>query len=127
MVLIDTHILFWFLNGDDRVGPGSRKFIERSAPVYFSAMSILELGIKGQKDLRLRPLEIYETAKNQGFEELPLEVSGLHGVIEKPLFPRHDPFDQALISQAQAHRLDFLTADQKLLSLGLDFVIDATR
>ncbi|MEY3561928.1 MAG: hypothetical protein RL068_1080, partial [Actinomycetota bacterium] len=38
-----------------------------------------------------------------------------------------DPFDWMLVSQALANEADFYTSDMRLLSLGLDFVKDATR
>lgn len=127
MVLVDTHALLWYLDSDDRMGSSARRLVEKPTPIYFSAVSILEIAVKGQKEPVLQNVDIAKLASSHGFEELILSTKSLHGLIENPLFPRHDPFDQALISQAKAHRLDFLTADQKLLSLGLDFVIDATR
>jgi PIN domain nuclease of toxin-antitoxin system len=39
----------------------------------------------------------------------------------------HDPFDRMILAQASAERCQLLTADQRLLSLDLDFVVDATR
>ena len=40
---------------------------------------------------------------------------------------RHDPFDRMLLAQAKAEGLKLMTADRKLLKLGLDFVIDARQ
>ena len=40
---------------------------------------------------------------------------------------RHDPFDRLLVAQATRAGLRLLTADQVLLGLGRDFIIDASR
>jgi PIN domain nuclease of toxin-antitoxin system len=40
---------------------------------------------------------------------------------------RHDPFDRLLVAQATRAGLRLLTADQVLLGLGRDFIIDANR
>lgn len=38
-----------------------------------------------------------------------------------------DPFDRILLAQAKVERPTFLTADRRLLTLGYDWVADATR
>ena len=38
---------------------------------------------------------------------------------------KHDPFDRMLLAQAKAEGLQLMTADRKLIELGLDFIIDA--
>jgi PIN domain nuclease of toxin-antitoxin system len=40
---------------------------------------------------------------------------------------RHDPFDRLLVAQAACAGLRLLTADQVLLGLDRDFIIDASR
>lgn len=40
---------------------------------------------------------------------------------------RHDPFDSLLLAQARVERMPFLTADRKLLELGVADVVDARR
>lgn len=42
-----------------------------------------------------------------------------------PELVRHDPFDRMLLAQALSEGLAFMTADQTLLDLGLDYVVDA--
>jgi PIN domain nuclease of toxin-antitoxin system len=37
----------------------------------------------------------------------------------------HDPFDRALLAQALSRHLPFVTADEKIIELGLPLVIDA--
>jgi len=49
-----------------------------------------------------------------------LELSGF------PSLMKHDPMDRILLCQAARHNVRFLTADQKLLALGLDWIVDAT-
>jgi PIN domain nuclease of toxin-antitoxin system len=44
-----------------------------------------------------------------------------------PELTRHDPFDRLLVAQASRTGLQLLTADQVLLDLGRDFILDASR
>ena len=44
-----------------------------------------------------------------------------------PELVRHDPFDRLLVAQAARAGLRLLTADQILLALGRDFIIDANQ
>lgn len=62
----------------------------------------------------------------QGLRQLPLVGEHSESIAEFPELIGHDPFDRVLLAQAKVERLDFLTADRRLLALGYDWIVDAT-
>jgi PIN domain nuclease of toxin-antitoxin system len=110
-LLLDTHVFLWWWAGDRKLGAAMRRSIGASEDVFVSAISAWEIVIK----LGLGKLEfegsIGEAIESCGFSELPLLVK--HTEILRGL-PRHhgDPFDRALIAQAQAEALTIATHDR---------------
>ena len=46
-ILCDTHILIWFLTGDDQLSVKARAIIENEEnEIYFSLVSVWEISIK---------------------------------------------------------------------------------
>jgi PIN domain nuclease of toxin-antitoxin system len=112
-LLLDTHVLLWWLADDRRLKAQERRAIaNREALVYVSAVSIWEIAIKK----RLGRLEVDTEVlgreiEHVGMTELP--VRWRHSKATAAL-PRHhdDPFDLMLIAQAQAEGLTVVTYDR---------------
>jgi PIN domain nuclease of toxin-antitoxin system len=112
-LLLDTHVLLWWLADDRRLEAQERRAIaNRDALVYVSAVSIWEIAIKK----RLGRLEVdtevlAREIEHLGMTELP--VRWRHSTATAAL-PRHhdDPFDLMLIAQAQAEGLTVVTYDR---------------
>lgn len=123
MILLDTHVLIWWLTDFNRLGQKTLEMIQESELVHYSAASVFEIEIKKQKLYRM-PKKTSEAFQNQGFAEIPIsaadveQISGLN-------MAGHDPFDQLLLAQSVNRKLTFLTADSKILERGYDFVLDA--
>lgn len=114
-VLLDTHILLWWLGGEQaRIDDATRRTLaDPAVGVLFSAASIWEIAIKarlGRESFGVRPTEIVRAAEATGFTELPVRASAAAIVAELPLRHR-DPFDRLLIAQAMAEPARFLSAD----------------
>ena len=108
-LLLDTHVLLWFLAGDERrVDARQRALIEKGGMV--STASIWEIAIKrglGRLDV---PDDLPDRIEGLGFELMPIVAEYAWRVHELP--PHHrDPFDRLLIAQAQVERLPILSAD----------------
>jgi PIN domain nuclease of toxin-antitoxin system len=112
-LLLDTHVLLWWMAGDPRLRGSSREAIEgRENQVAISAASVWEAAIKrALGKLTLDPAEWQATAKSQGFSELPVRTE--HAWFASEL-PRHhdDPFDRMLIAQAILEGLTVITGDR---------------
>jgi PIN domain nuclease of toxin-antitoxin system len=99
-VLLDTHTLFWLDTEPERLSPNAlARLGDRSTPVYISAMTAWELGIKVSlgKMPAARPLieHYHETLARYGFHELPF--TSTHALLASRLQWEHkDPFDRAL-------------------------------
>ncbi len=112
-LLLDTHVLLWWLAEDDRLTPTMREAIaDPATPVVVSAASAWEMAIKAGLGKLTIPGDLAGELERQGFDELPVTVQD--GVAAGAL-PRHhaDPFDRMLIAQAVRQRFVLVTADRR--------------
>ena len=118
-ILADTHILIWYITGDERLSIAARDLIndERNT-VYFSLVSLWEVAIKHSrkpKSLTLSAKDFATYCENQNFIEYPLyqrHIFALDTLSRDDNAPEHhDPFDRLLISQAKTDNLTFITHD----------------
>lgn len=112
-VLVDTHLLVWFLQGDER----GRAAIEplagdATSTVSFSSMSLAEMAVKhavGKLDLDVGRAR--STMLAHGMLELPFTGSHAEQLAALPLHHR-DPFDRMLIAQAMSEEMQIVTVDR---------------
>lgn len=110
-ILLDTHVLLWWLADDPALGESAREVI--AAPenlIAFSAASIWEIRIKqavGELDL---PADFADVLARQPFDALAVTVAHAHALQELPMIHR-DPFDRLLIAQARTEGMTILTRD----------------
>jgi PIN domain nuclease of toxin-antitoxin system len=112
-LLLDTHVLLWWLGEDDRLTPTMREAIaDPGAAVAVSAASAWEMSIKAALGKLSVPDDLVAELAHHGFESLPITVED--GLAAGAL-PRHhdDPFDRMLIAQATRRRLVLVTADRR--------------
>lgn len=125
-ILLDTHILLWFLLDSPRLGARARKILDEAGTrVFFSPVSILEIAIKHALKPEVMPCDpdgILEDALGSGLRELPFTSVHARGVGGLPWVHR-DPFDRMLLAQARAEGILLLTCDAPLLRYG-DGVIE---
>lgn len=124
MILCDSHVLIWWLAGSPRLGARARARI--AAGTYASAASIAELTVKALLGRLVVPADLGREVARAGFVELPLSAAHADALHALPrALSTHDPFDRMLLAQAVVEGVDLLTADERLLALGLPFVVDA--
>ena len=114
-LLLDTHVLIWWLEKSARLGPRTKKILLSPATrTVVSAASIWEIAIKaGSNRLDLGDhLEAWvpRLSSEWGVHLLPITFE--HATVTGSL-PRHhaDPFDRILVAQAQSEGLTILTVD----------------
>jgi len=114
-LLLDTHVLLWWLSDDPQLGASSRQAIANPRnPVYISAASAWEISIKKSIGKLTAPDDMDAIVESEGFEKLPITV--FHGDQAGSLRELHkDPFDRMLIAQAQSEGLVIVTNDQKII------------
>jgi PIN domain nuclease of toxin-antitoxin system len=112
-LLLDTHVLLWWLFDDDRLTPAMRAAIaDPRTSVAVSAASAWEMAIKAARGKLTIPEDLAEEIERQGFEGLPVTVEDS---LTAGALPRHhdDPFDRMLIAQAVRRRFVLVTADRR--------------
>ncbi len=121
-ILLDTHALIWWLNGDEQLGLRSRAYIEdASNHIYVSAATSWEMSIKRQLGKLESPNDLDAILEAEGFTPLPVSI--FHGEQAGRLPVHHrDPFDRMLIAQAQAEGLQILTKDQHFPAYGISLL-----
>jgi PIN domain nuclease of toxin-antitoxin system len=120
--LLDTHLIYWWMTADARLGKATQHLIEKSE-IIVSTASVWEMVLKNAKGkLPLPQGSLTEQLEAQGFALLPILPRHIEAV--RSLTCVHpDPFDRLLIAQAYDERLTLLTRDAAILGLGLDGVV----
>jgi PIN domain nuclease of toxin-antitoxin system len=117
-LLLDTHLLLWWLTDDKALPPASRTLIaDPEHTVFVSAVTHWEIWLKQSLGKLRLPLHFEERLAQEPFESLPLMASHTREVSELPWHHR-DPFDRMLIAQARVARMQFLTADEQARAYG---------
>lgn len=118
-LLLDTHILVWWLNDDSRLPPRARVLVaDRHNQVFVSPMSLWEIAVKSRLGkLRADVDEVRTAALRSGLQPLPFTLEHAARVAHLPHHHR-DPFDRALLAQALVEPLNLLTHDESLSVYG---------
>ncbi len=121
MLLLDTHVVVWTLEGSKRLGRRTRRAIEREARrsgVLVSAISFWEITMLVQHGrLRLHTaFDDYREHALRGMEEQP--VDGAIAIHAGRLDALHgDPADRMIVATALQRRATLVTADEALLEI----------
>ena len=119
-VLLDTHILIWVLQDDERLSEKARSIISGYGnEVFYSTISVWEAQIKYLKKVDgffLSGGQLNQLSRKSGFSCLPVypeHAIALSSLSYSPNAPRlhKDPFDRILICQAKTENMLFLTHD----------------
>ena len=112
-LLLDTHALLWWLDGDERLSDSARSAIDdNSTRVFVSAASAWEIATKVRIGKLPGAIEVAERFSeiigNQDFEALAISVEHAR---QAGLLPgeHRDPFDRMLIAQSQIEGLTLVS------------------
>lgn len=114
-LLLDTHALLWWLDGDRRLSLKARRAIANpSNTILVSAASAWEITTKARLGKLPGAAEVAEDVAacvaSQGF--IPLDITLLHAQKAGRLPSEHrDPFDRMLIAQSQMEDVAVVTDD----------------
>lgn len=115
-VLLDTHVLLWWLADDHRLGPRARELIgDPGNDVLVSVVSLWEIAVK----IRVGKLrgdfgEVADAVEREGFVLLAIGLASLRELMGLPMHHR-DPFDHLLIAQAVSEQAVFISEDRDIL------------
>ena len=116
-LLLDTHSLIWFLNGDEKLSDKAKSAIEDPCNTKIvSIASIWEIAIKISLDKFRFPngfKHFLDMVEDNGFEILPITFE--HAIELSTLeFIHRDPFDRLLIAQCTIDKLIIVTKDDNI-------------
>ena len=116
-ILLDTHTLIWFLNGDNKLSNKVKDSIEdQNNYKVVSIASIWEIAIKISLDKFRFPKgfnSFLQLVDESGFDILPITFE--HTIVLSTLeFIHRDPFDRMLVAQSKADDFVIATKDDNI-------------
>lgn len=113
-LLLDTHVLLWWLAGADRLSEQAAEAISRTDnDVIVSTATLWELAIKQTTGKFSLDGDLRQHIREQWFEELSITGRHTAELGELPLLHR-DPFDRILVAQVRSEDMTLVTADRTL-------------
>ena len=120
-VLLDTHVVLWWVKDDRQLKAAARKAIATADIVWVSAVTAAEIGLKqSRRQLRL-PEPVAVTIASDDFVELPMTVRHAEELAVLP-FHHGDPFDRILIAQARIEGATIVTHDRAFEPYGTPLI-----
>jgi PIN domain nuclease of toxin-antitoxin system len=119
-VLLDTHVLLWYVLDDARLSDTARQLIQDAdSEVLVSPASFWEIAIKvsiGKLTLHASFQDFFALCFDRyGFVLLSIEPAHIARVAVLPFpGPHKDPFDRLLVAQALVEGLTLISADDAL-------------
>jgi len=114
-ILLDTHILLWWLADDELLSEKARRLIADPANrITVSAATAWEVVIKQALGKLSIDGDLEQEIARQGFAMLPVTFAHATEISSLPAIHR-DPFDRMLVAQARVENLRLLTVDPNIL------------
>jgi PIN domain nuclease of toxin-antitoxin system len=122
ILLIDAHVLVWWLAEDQALLPEVRSAIADPAnDVIVSAATVWELAIKRAKGRIRIPADLSAAIDATGFSSVPVTSEDAETAAELPAH-HQDPFDRMLVAQAQRLGAILVSGDAALAAYGVDIL-----
>jgi len=132
ILLMDTHVLLWLVEGYGSLGPGARATIDSHTTqnsLVISAITPWEIGLltsKGRLRLGSDVLKwVLEVLAKPGLSLAPLKPEIAVACSNLPFEMHADPADRILVATARHLGATLVTADERLLRLAAKMHIRA--
>ena len=114
--LIDTHILIWFIEGNEQLSKKAQAIITNPAnDIYISQASLWEMTIKisiGKLSLSISLSDLELFLSSNQFQILDTKFRH-YEILQYLPFHHQDPFDRLIIAQAKAEDYILITNDAR--------------
>lgn len=114
--LIDTHILIWFIEGNEKLDKQAQALITNPEnDIYISQASLWEMTIKisiGKLSLSISLSELELFLRKNQFKVLETKFRH-YEILQHLPFHHQDPFDRLIIAQAKAEDYTLITNDDR--------------
>lgn len=113
-ILIDTHILLWWLMNDPTLASDTRLQIGNPKnTIFVSTATIWEIAIKKTIGKLQMPDNLDKAIEASHFHSLLISIQHAMGTIALPPH-HHDPFDRMLVSQSKIEGCTLMTRDGRI-------------
>jgi PIN domain nuclease of toxin-antitoxin system len=112
-LLLDTHVVLWWLTDDETMSAEVKEAIDTEVEVFISAASVWEIAIKQALGKLTGPPDLLDVLDRSGLVELPIRSRHAAEAGRLPLLHR-DPFDRMLVAQARCEGLTLLSRDPQV-------------
>jgi PIN domain nuclease of toxin-antitoxin system len=113
-LLLDTHILIWWLSQEERLSQAEIDLITDSDNfIFVSAATAWEIAVKKMIGKLEAPDDLPAALAINNFLELPITIEHSQKLYQLPLH-HNDPFDRIMVAQAMSENLTFMTRDAKI-------------
>jgi PIN domain nuclease of toxin-antitoxin system len=113
-MLLDTHVLIWWLTADPRAKTLIPVLMADPTAIRISLVSLWQIMIKVRAGkLTLEHDWIVEQIAIAGWRQLPIDLTHVRALSALPAYHK-DPFDHMLIAQAVAENLTLITDDRHI-------------
>ena len=121
-LLLDTHILIWYVEGDNHLEKKHLEIIEKARQqnkLYISAISIWEIAMLSEKERIVLSVALSEwidkALLTDGLNLIELSTDVLIESCQLPHYPHKDTADRMIIATARHHRISLMTFDHKMI------------
>ncbi len=125
-LLLDTHVWWWWLNGDKRLSPAQSRRLRKvapTAPVLVSDISLWELAmlaVLGRIEVSIPLRQWLESAAAPPLvQRCGISPAVAAAVAELPETFHRDPADRILVATARVHGATLVTRDRRIIDAGL--------
>jgi PIN domain nuclease of toxin-antitoxin system len=113
-LLLDTHILLWWLTQDRKLSQTETTIItDPDNLIFVSAATAWEIAVKKMIGKLEAPDDLPAALAANNFLELPIAIEHSQKLYHLPLH-HHDPFDRIMVAQAMSEGLTLMTRDIKI-------------
>lgn len=123
--ILDTHVLLWFLQGNNQISETARDIIcDKTCKKFISIVSTWEIAIKNR--IRKLPLpngifDVFDKIESNGFGFIGIERKCVEIYNSLPLIHR-DPFDGMIVASAIYKQMTIVTADENIQQYDVSWV-----
>jgi PIN domain nuclease of toxin-antitoxin system len=124
LIVLDTHALIWWVNGDKRLSPRARKSIEKEmrddAQLLISAISAWEIAMLVARGRLALTMDIDDwlatVASIEGVAFVAVDSDLAVQSVRLPGSFHQDPADRMIVALARHYSAPLVTADEKILA-----------
>lgn len=123
MIVLDTHILVWWVTGDAALSGEAKAVIEREqngGEIIVSAISAWEITMLVEKERLVLSMDVSKwlatVAEIEGVKFLPVDVDIANKSVVLPGEFHKDPADRMIVATARKLAAPLVTRDEKIKS-----------